>query len=978
MSPAAVSIAQLEPVVYLRGQSAAGEDARGRRRPINVDAPPSQLRGLITVYLPKPCKVREISVSLTGTARTDWPEGIGPNRLELVEEVTIFKQTTTLFDAKVEGSVPGRRRSNSVGPGIGLNDEFDWDSAAAASAGVSGGQQRDPSTAGASSSSRSPAAARKEETTNTGSNLARQLAGAAAKAGTAIIPPTLRPDLNASKSKGAATKAPARPALNRTGSGTASWADQGNAASGASSRSPPLQPPSPLASSATPRAPQEGLGSFSELFARRDLQSPAREGFPAASPPNGAVATSAQRWSAYLEPPSSDRPPGYAPRSAPLFDYDGWPSTTTVDELPNATSPSSEIGSPVWMPTSSAPWTEGGSGSRDAYPAASRDSTAPSSPTMSRTPSAAPGRSILTGQTLSPRAKEQTVRFDHPPPPLGPAAGPSSAAATATSVSTAASASSLVPGPQSTPSPVRSSPASRRNSAEVSERDKTSVSSKLKQASKGAGEPGKGKKSGLKGLIGGLLKEHEPKAEEDVGAAAESKEFKKGTYTFPVCISLPSNLPPTLHADFGFTKYVLKAVVYRSGALTPNLVAEREIKLIHAPDEDALDETDSIVVERTWEDVLSYMVVFSGKSFPFGRKIPLWLKFVPQGKVRIHKITAMLEERTDYFAKGRRVARHEVPRKWTLLKVANEGSGEPLLPIMSDSAEALQRSPLAALAEAAAGDDPDSEALPSIMDPHGPWELAADLDLPDHSTTRINLSTNHAKSNIAVHHLVRVMIRVEKPDGVADGTQAAAAPVKDDRKHKLYDIIIEAPITLTSVHTADEWMNLPNYWSLTPDDAGPDPLDAAAAQPDVPSRRPLASPPGVPRAIPRPSMPSPVNSGSGRLGPSLGIGGRPPSPLSHRSAPARDRSDPSAGAATPQRLSQRWLALSSTVGNAAGTTRARDPPPPAYEAEARQGEAVIASTRLADAPSSSDAAAAASSAQGAGAGAGASAAAAVH
>lgn len=67
--------------------------------------------------------------------------------------------------------------------------------------------------------------------------------------------------------------------------------------------------------------------------------------------------------------------------------------------------------------------------------------------------------------------------------------------------------------------------------------------------------------------------------------------------------------------------------------------------LVTAPDEDALDEAESIVVERSWEDQLSYLVVLSGKSFPIGTKIPLWIKFVPLAKIRIHRIVVTMEEK---------------------------------------------------------------------------------------------------------------------------------------------------------------------------------------------------------------------------------------------------------------------------------------------------------------------------------------------
>jgi hypothetical protein len=39
------------------------------------EPPPALLRGLLTVTLSKPSRIKDISVRLKGVARTDWPEG---------------------------------------------------------------------------------------------------------------------------------------------------------------------------------------------------------------------------------------------------------------------------------------------------------------------------------------------------------------------------------------------------------------------------------------------------------------------------------------------------------------------------------------------------------------------------------------------------------------------------------------------------------------------------------------------------------------------------------------------------------------------------------------------------------------------------------------------------------------------------------------------------------------------------------------
>lgn len=245
----------------------------------------------------------------------------------------------------------------------------------------------------------------------------------------------------------------------------------------------------------------------------------------------------------------------------------------------------------------------------------------------------------------------------------------------------------------------------------------------------------------------------------------------------------------------------------RPGALTPNLTAEKEVTLVHAPEDEIMESLDPIVVQRIWEDALSYVVIISGKNFPIGSKIPIWLKFVPLTKISVHRLSVSLEEKTDYFAKGRRVARHENPRRWHLVNLSNS-DGTPLLPVADDAGiRNLQSTTLAPMVVAGAdpgdvtGPDPE-DALARMVDPNGPWEMVLDLDIPK-KLHKINLSSSHTKSNIAVHHTLRIVIRIERG---ADGS-----PSSQSTKGRLFDIVIEAPIALNHSYTNDDWIKLPNY-----------------------------------------------------------------------------------------------------------------------------------------------------------------------
>lgn len=247
-----------------------------------------------------------------------------------------------------------------------------------------------------------------------------------------------------------------------------------------------------------------------------------------------------------------------------------------------------------------------------------------------------------------------------------------------------------------------------------------------------------------------------------------------------------------------------------------------------------------------------------------------------------------------------------------MLRLANADSNEPLLPIISDASDALSSSPLTPLAQAASGSlTEETDLVPSLMDPTGPWELYTDLVVPTASGTRINISTNHQRSNIAVHHLVRLSIRVEK---VQDSS-------KD--KKKLFDIIIEVPLSLTHSRTAETLTRLPDYWNLANEEESQDTSSNDASNGSRLSNgntnhssssqrsRFLAPSSSLPRPPPPPPTVSSLLS----------------APSSQRSPSeslrfTRDPQDPVAAASNPLELSRRWLALSvnpNQPGNSANS-----------------------------------------------------------
>lgn len=116
-----------------------------------------------------------------------------------------------------------------------------------------------------------------------------------------------------------------------------------------------------------------------------------------------------------------------------------------------------------------------------------------------------------------------------------------------------------------------------------------------------------------------------------------------GTYTYPISFAIPSNSPPTLHCEFGSVTYRLQATVHRPGAFTSRLTSTRDVTLIACPGEDDLEENDNIVVQREWDGQMLYMIIISGRAFPIGSTIPVQLNFMPLQKIKIFRLSAVLE-----------------------------------------------------------------------------------------------------------------------------------------------------------------------------------------------------------------------------------------------------------------------------------------------------------------------------------------------
>ncbi|KAI0753124.1 hypothetical protein C8Q80DRAFT_1150163 [Daedaleopsis nitida] len=277
------------------------------------------------------------------------------------------------------------------------------------------------------------------------------------------------------------------------------------------------------------------------------------------------------------------------------------------------------------------------------------------------------------------------------------------------------------------------------------------------------------------------------------------KEFRKGVYTYPISFAIPANAPPSLHVDYGSVIWKLKAVVHRPGAFTTKLTASQEITVVATPGEDDTEESESIIVERQWDTQMQYIIVISGRSFSVGGTMPISVTFMPWTKMKVHRISVLIEERVDYWTGFRRVARTDPLNRVSLLSLkCPKKDGPPLLPLLSDNPDAFKRSPLSEIVNS---EDDISELVSNYMGP-GPWTLRTELRLPN-SGNVLHTTNKNRRSNISVSHMLKIIFRVERGDDSAVDPQSG--------KRKLFDIVVQTPVHILSHLCNPEYTSLPPY-----------------------------------------------------------------------------------------------------------------------------------------------------------------------
>ncbi|KAL1938554.1 hypothetical protein VTO73DRAFT_11577 [Trametes versicolor] len=293
------------------------------------------------------------------------------------------------------------------------------------------------------------------------------------------------------------------------------------------------------------------------------------------------------------------------------------------------------------------------------------------------------------------------------------------------------------------------------------------------------------------------------------------KEFRRGVYTYPISFAIPANSPPTLHVDYGSVQWKLKAVVHRPGAFKAKLQTSHDLTVVTTPCEDETEESESIIVERQWDTQMQYLIAISGRSFPLGGTMPISITFMPWTKMKIHRVSVLIEERVDYWTQFKRISRTDpiIRNSLLALKYAKK-DGPPILPLLSDDPDAFRQSPLIDIIDPS---DDLGQVVSNLMGP-GPWTIRKNLQLPKTGES-LHTTNKNKRSNISVSHMLKIIFRVERGDDCAVDPQTG--------KRKLFDIVVQTPVHILSHLCNPDYISLPPYSQL------PDPATALAHHPTL-------------------------------------------------------------------------------------------------------------------------------------------------
>ncbi|RCK64863.1 Arrestin-related trafficking adapter 3 [Candida viswanathii] len=263
-------------------------------------------------------------------------------------------------------------------------------------------------------------------------------------------------------------------------------------------------------------------------------------------------------------------------------------------------------------------------------------------------------------------------------------------------------------------------------------------------------------------------------------------QFAPGDYIYNFEHPLPASIPESCDVTFGSTSYYLEVNITRPGTFKSNISGRLNLNIVRTLSESSLEENESIVITRDWEDQLHYDIVIGAKSVVLDLYLPLAFRFVPLfGKVALHRIRIYLTENLEYYCSNKKVHRLEPPKKYLLLEHKAEKGRSLLSSKNPDGTEANLN-------------DFDEDILPKELE----FQLFVPTELNMRTNSKLHPDTSY--DNIQAHHWIKICLRISRLDP------------NNPEKRKHYEISIDSPLHVLNSMCSHGNTLLPAYDDLIP------------------------------------------------------------------------------------------------------------------------------------------------------------------
>ncbi|KAG0669376.1 hypothetical protein C6P45_003812 [Maudiozyma exigua] len=257
--------------------------------------------------------------------------------------------------------------------------------------------------------------------------------------------------------------------------------------------------------------------------------------------------------------------------------------------------------------------------------------------------------------------------------------------------------------------------------------------------------------------------------------------FPSGEYVFPFEQLIPHTLPETIKIEYGQVKYQLMLDIKRFSIFKSSFLLSKPIQIIRSPSDNSLEESEPIIISKTWKDRLKYDILINSKDVILDAFLPISIHLSPLDKICLYRTRIYITENVEYYGNKKSIHRVEKTRKYLLA----EHNG----PFNDPSNENLDRDNFRNY-----GNLLEEESTGDLVDKIFEYQVF----VPKSFNGYKQLHPDTTNDDIIVNHWLKIAFRVSF---IIDG------------KTRFFEVSIDSPIKVLHRLCSHANTLLPNYYS---------------------------------------------------------------------------------------------------------------------------------------------------------------------